>query len=44
MTVEDGHQALLFNNHGQGQLVIGPRRVSVRLTRVELYGRGTMGH
>jgi len=27
-TVEEGQQALLFNNQGQGTLVIGPRRVS----------------
>ena len=30
MTVEDGQEGLLFTNRGQGRLVIGPRRVSIR--------------
>ena len=28
VTIEEGEQALLYNAQGQGQLILGPRRVS----------------
>ena len=27
-TIKEGQQALIFNEQGQGRLVVGPRRVS----------------